>query len=245
MKKAKLKIFCDFDGTITKNDVWINSFGKFIKDTEAWAKICDDFVNYRMSGRQCCLKELDLLVDYSDEKLFEYLKEEELDDYFKNFVEFCKENEFEFFVLSEGIDRYIHKIFENEKLDLKVYCNKMVVNEVDGKVKVTCEFPNGDEHCRWCGNCKRNIILSNTNELEGEISVYIGDGITDMCPSRYADIVFAKKRLASYCWKNNITYFEYTNFFDIKKKLISLGEKGKLKQRQEARVRRRDVFMGG
>ena len=245
MKKPVLKIFCDFDGTITKNDVWINSLGKFIRDKEAWSKICDDFENYRLPARQCNILETSLLEDYSDEKLFEYLEGEEIDEYFKDFVKFCAEKHYELFIVSDGVDKYIHRILENEKLELNVFCNRLVETEVEGKKVLTCEFPHGDEHCKWCGNCKRNVMLSNTDDLAGEISVYIGDGISDMCPTRYADIVFAKKRLASYCWKNNITYFEYNNFFDIKKKLLNLETKGKLKQRQEARVRRKDVFMGG
>ncbi|CAN5484667.1 MtnX-like HAD-IB family phosphatase [soil metagenome] len=245
MNKVKLKIFCDFDGTITKNDVWINSLGKFIKDREAWKAICEDFENYRLSARECNLREAALLEDYSDEKLFEYLKDEEIDEYFKDFVKFCRENEYELFIVSDGVDKYINRILEKEELSLNVFCNRLVENEIDGRKVLSCEFPYGDEHCTWCGNCKRNVMLSNTNELEGEISVYIGDGISDMCPSRYADIVFAKKRLASYCWKNNITYFEYNNFFDIRKKLVTLAQKRKLKQRQEAKVRRKDVFMGG
>jgi 2-hydroxy-3-keto-5-methylthiopentenyl-1-phosphate phosphatase len=92
---------------------------------------------------------------------------------------------------------------------------------------------------------KRNVLISNTNDLNNEVSVYIGDGVSDFCVSHYADVVFAKKTLASHCWKNNITYFEYKTFKDVIKKLIKLIEQNKIKQKQTAKYNRRDVLLGG
>ena len=80
---------------------------------------------------------------------------------------------------------------------------------------------------------------------DDEISVFIGDGFSDACVVNYADIVFAKKSLASYCWKNNITYFEYQTFGDIIKKLQNLLVNKTLKHRQAAKLKRREVFLRG
>ena len=41
-----------------------------------------------------------------------------------------------------------------------------------------------------CANCKRNHLL--TKSGDESVIVYIGNGSSDQCPSRYADIVFAK-----------------------------------------------------
>jgi 2-hydroxy-3-keto-5-methylthiopentenyl-1-phosphate phosphatase len=78
-----------------------------------------------------------------------------------------------------------------------------------------------------------------------EISVFIGDGFSDACVVNYADIVFAKKSLASYCWKNNITYSEFQSFADIIKKIEKILHNKKLKHRQSAKLKRRDVFLRG
>lgn len=80
---------------------------------------------------------------------------------------------------------------------------------------------------------------------DDEISVFIGDGFSDACVVNYADIVFAKKSLASYCWKNNITYHEYQTFGDIIKKLEKFLQQKKLKHRDSAKRKRREVFMRG
>ena len=220
MKNYKLKIYCDFDGTVTKNDVWVSAFGKFIKDRNKFDIVCEEFSSNVITSRECSLRELDLIEDFNFETLNSYLDKEEIDDYFRDFMEYCKKNDYEIILLSEGLDYYINYILNREKIDLKFFSNKMILKEIPGdngkkKTKLTCEFPYPDEHCTYCGMSKRNVLINNTNDLDNEVSVFIGDGTSDFCASNYADIVFAKRRLASYCWKNNITYFDFKNFKDI------------------------------
>ena len=242
MKNYRLKIFIDFDGTISKNDVWINSLGRFIDDKKKFDQICEDLYSQRIGTRETVIRQLELIENFSIAKLNSYLDEEEIDEYFKEFVAFCKENDFEINVVSEGMDYYISYILNRENIYVKFFACKMIWDETTKKL--SSEFIYTDENCRSCETCKRNILINFTNDLENEISVYIGDGASDYCVSRYADIVFAKGRLASYCWKNNITYFDYKNFGDIKNK-IGKSIDNNFRQRQEAKIRRRDVIMGG
>ena len=241
-KDFKLKFYIDFDGTITMNDVWVNSIGKFIKDKDKLKEIEDDFIDLKISARECIKKELDLVEDFSYEQFNKYLDEESLEPYFRKFLNWCSENNYPATILSEGLDYYIKYILNKEKMDIQFFSNKLIVSDDN---KLSCEFPHRDETCNYCGVSKRNVLVNNTNDLEDEISVFIGDGVSDYCVSNYADILFAKKRLASYCWKNNLTYFEYKDFSDVMKKIDKLKEQNKLKHRQEAKVRRKDVFLGG
>lgn len=250
MKDYKLKIYCDFDGTVTKNDVWVSALGKFIRDKEKFAVVCEEFASNIITARECNLRELDLVEDFDFETMNRYLDEEELDDYFKDFIGYCRKNDYEITLLSEGLDYYINYVLKRENINIKYYSNKLIVKEVlddsgNKKIKLTCEFPYPDEHCTYCGMSKRNIVINNTNDLDNEVSVFIGDGISDFCVSNYADIVFAKKRLASYCWKNNITYFDFKNFNDIMVKLDSIKSKNKIKHKLTAKNLRKEVFLGG
>jgi len=245
MKKFNLKFFCDFDGTVTKNDIWVHSLGRFIKNQEKFKKICDDFSLCLITGRDCIRKELELVEDFDTDTFNKYLDEEELDDNFKVFTEFCEDNNYEIILVSEGLDYYIKYILNKEGINLRYYCNKMIIKNINGKIKLDCEFPYPDEHCNFCGMSKRNIILKHTNDYDNDVSVFIGDGVSDFCAANYADFVFAKKALASYCWKNNITYFEFNNFSDIVKKIEKLVSQNKIKHRQTAKYNRREVFLGG
>ncbi|MDD5362943.1 MAG: HAD-IB family phosphatase [Ignavibacteria bacterium] len=248
-KKYTLKIFCDFDGTVTKKDVWVDALGKFIKDDGKFADVCKDFEEGRITSRECIRRELALVEDFDFDVFNEYIDTQELDDHFYEFIDFCKENNFEIILLSEGLDYYIKYVQKKFNLNLKFFANELevITQETNGKksVRITCNFPYSDEHCNCCGMSKRNVLISNTNDLENEVSVFIGDGVSDFCASNYADIVFAKKSLASYCWKNNITYYDFSDFADVKNKLIKIIEKGQVKHKQNAKNLRKDVLLGG
>lgn len=243
MKKYSLKFFIDFDGTITKNDVWINTIGSFIKDKIKFAEICEDFYSQRIGTREINKRQLDLVEDFSFDQFNKLIDLEEIDNYFKEFVNYCSENKFDIKIVSGGLDYYIDRILKREEIDLRFYSSNLLWNEE--LKKLSCNFIYTDEYCRSCETCKRNILINNTNDLENEISVYIGDGVSDYCVSGFADIVFAKGKLASYCWKNNITYFDFKNFSDVKNKIIKLISQNKQKHRQEAKVRRKDILLGG
>jgi len=235
-----VKIFCDFDGTITYNDTWVEMAKEFIKDTEGWNKLINQFVNLEIGARECFIKECEMLVDYDFESFNKIIDDQKIDPGFHSFVEFCRTNELELTILSEGMDYYIGRILKHENLEIPFYANAFI--PVDNK-KFRLEFPNSDSECKRCGCCKRNFLLNMTGD--NEISVFIGDGFSDACVAHYADIVFAKKGLASYCWKNNITYFDYVTFHDVSKKLEKILAQKNIKHRQTAKLKRRDAFIRG
>jgi len=237
----KLKIFCDFDGTITAKDVWLEAGEYFIKKKDEWDSVIAAFESQDIGARECFLKECRLIEDFDLSKFNEIIDNIPLDSKFKEFYTFCASHNFPLTILSEGMDHYISRILNNNVLDIPSYSNKFVYPDAQNKVGL--EFPYSDSECKRCGCCKRNLLLNMTGD--DEISVLIGDGFSDTCVAEYADIVFAKSFLASYCWKNNITYFDYKDFGDVHKKLEKIIEKKVIKPRQNARVNRKDVYLRG
>jgi 2-hydroxy-3-keto-5-methylthiopentenyl-1-phosphate phosphatase len=51
-------------------------------------------------------------------------------------------------------------------------------------------FPHTGTECKRCGHCKTETLAR--AEFAGKRAVYIGDGLSDLCPARRADLVFAK-----------------------------------------------------
>jgi 2,3-diketo-5-methylthio-1-phosphopentane phosphatase len=243
--KNKLKIFCDFDGTIALNDTWMELGGYFIKQKDKWAEITEKFENLEIGARDCFLKECALVENFDINKFNKIIEKQQIDTYFKDFLYFCNRNEIPVIILSEGMKYYIEKILRQHNIDLPYFANKLVFS--DDKQSIRLEFPNSDSECLKCGCCKRNLLLNMT--ADDETAVYIGDGFSDICVAGYADMVFAKKSLASFCWKNNITYFEFQNFLDIINKLEKIitrkSATGGIKQRQTAKFKRREVFLRG
>jgi len=237
----KLKIFCDFDGTITIYDTWIEMGEYFIKDKQSWAAVIKDFESQKIGARECFLRECSLVEDFDIVKFNSIIDNQKIDARFHDFYVYCNKNDIPLTILSEGMDYYISSILNKNNIELPYYSNKFILHE--GGRSFHLEFPWADSDCSKCGTSKRNLLMNMT--ADDEISVFIGDGFSDACVVHYADIVFAKKSLASYCWKNNITYFDWNDFSDIQKKLEKISAQKKIKHRQDARLKRRDVFLRG
>ncbi|MCX7798360.1 MAG: MtnX-like HAD-IB family phosphatase [Melioribacter sp.] len=238
--EKQFKIFVDFDGTITKEDIGELMFLKFGDEQKA-KEIVNDWINEKINARQSWLLLCKTIQNLNIEEFDEFIFKTEIDESFKKFVEYCKVNNYELRVLSDGLDYYIKKILTKENLsELEVYSNKLTFDENGNLIPL---FPYTDEECNRCANCKRNHVLNFSGEEE--FSIYIGDGYSDICPAQYCDFIFAKKSLLKYCEINRITYFPYSNFNDIIIKLEELKNKKKLKKRYQALLKRREIFIQG
>jgi 2-hydroxy-3-keto-5-methylthiopentenyl-1-phosphate phosphatase len=71
-------------------------------------------------------------------------------------------------------------------------------------------FPHADRNCWRCANCKKKQLSSPENK--GKMLIYIGDGLSDLCPASHADLVFAKgsllKQLHLRKTKNKVVAFK-------------------------------------
>ncbi len=59
MKNYRLKVFTDFDGTITKNDVWMSSVSKLIEDKEEFNNICEELYSGKIGTRETVIRQLE------------------------------------------------------------------------------------------------------------------------------------------------------------------------------------------
>jgi 2,3-diketo-5-methylthio-1-phosphopentane phosphatase len=238
LTNKRFKIFLDFDGTITKNDVGEEIFRKFL-DESIVKKIVDDLIADKISSRQCweSLCESASILNKTD--FDDFILTQEIDPTLHRFVEFCEKQEFQLFVLSDGFDYYIDKILKRENLNqLKVFSNKLILTD-DGKLIPSFPYYNAD--CRSSSNCKRNHILENSSE--DDYTVFIGDGNSDNDAIQYVDFIFAKDDLLKFCEVQRITYFPFRNFDDVLIRLDELISKKRLKKRHQAELKRREAFM--
>lgn len=236
MDKA-FKIFVDFDGTITKEDIGDAVFTKF-GDSETVQKIISDLLSDRISAKDCWLK-LCESVDFVDKKeLDDFILKMDIDETFHSLVDYCESNNIKLFVLSDGFDYYINLILAREKLNhLTVFSNKL---EIIGN-KLTPSFPFYDSGCTTTANCKRNHIINNSGD--DEYTVFIGDGNSDKYTIHFCDFVFAKDDLLKYCEKERISYFPFINFNDVKERMETLRQKKHLKKRHQAELKRRNAYI--
>ena len=237
MQKKNFKIFVDFDGTITKEDVGEGIFRKFGKP-EIVNKVIDDLLNDRISSRECweVLCESTRIVDQTE--LNNFIDKIEIEEDFSEFIDFCQGNEFEIFVLSDGFDYYLKKIFERENLtDLKYFANTLEVKNG----KLIPSFPYFRADFVSSANCKRDHIINNSSD--DDYTVFIGDGNSDKGAVLYSDFIFAKNGLLRFCEMERITYFPFKNFYDVINRLEELMNKKRLKKRHQAQLKRREAYI--
>lgn len=238
MKNRELKIFVDFDGTITNQDIGDSIFTKF-GDREKVNPVINDLLNDRISSRDCW----DLLCSSTPSidkvELDSFIDSLIIDPTFHSLVEYCKDRDIQLIVLSDGFDYYIQRIFKRENLNhLKFYANNLLLDE-SGKLIPGYPFYNPD--FPTSANCKRDHILDNSSD--DDYTFYIGDGNSDKESAQYCDYIFAKNGLLKFCEKERISFSPFKNFNDVIKKIDDLITRKKLRKGHQAELKRRMAYL--
>ena len=157
-------------------------------------------------------QEIALLTVPFEEALAALLAELPVDPGFAGFVELCRERGWPLAILSGGLRPLIEALLEREGLaGIPVHSNDLAFDE-DGRWRVVpAETPRIRD---LCNHCKTWWL----RRAEGPV-VYIGDGTTDRCPSREADLVFAKGGLARWCEAEGIEHVSWERFEEITRHL--------------------------
>ncbi len=230
-----VKVFCDFDGTVAAADVGDLIFQQF---AGADARdIIDAWAEGHVSGTEMYRVACASVQRVEIGALNELIDSQELDAGFPDFVSFCRSKGMELIIVSDGFGYYIDRILGKYGYsDLRVYANRLEIR--DGIFYP--EFPYLNPNCMRTANCKGTHILNEA--ADDEIRVVAGDGISDSCAADYADIVFAKKSLITYCRSKNISYIEFSDFFDIRREMEKLLSKKRLRTRHRADILRKEAF---
>jgi 2,3-diketo-5-methylthio-1-phosphopentane phosphatase len=237
MTQREFKVFVDFDGTISSEDVGEAVFNRF-GDKQKVEAIINDLLKRKISSRECWISLCDLVYAISADELNDFIDQLEIDKTFHNLVEYCLKKNIELIVLSDGFDYYINRIFNRENLqNLKHYSNHLEI--VGGKLIPS--FPFLDSEFQTSANCKRNHIISHSSDED--FTVYIGDGNSDKQTIVYCDFIFAKNDLLKYCEKERISYFPFRDFNDVTKKLDEMVSARRLKKRHQAELKRKEAYL--
>jgi 2-hydroxy-3-keto-5-methylthiopentenyl-1-phosphate phosphatase len=237
-----IRVFCDFDGTVSQEDVGERFFRTFAGE-HAEHNI------HRLLHGEITIQEwlqglCEVIPSVDREGFLEFIDQFEIDPHFAEFTRFCSEHEIPVVVLSDGLDAYVEHVLANANMSrVPFFANHAEFQNVYGRKKLNISFPYADAECHLCGNCKRNHMLNGS--ADEDMIVYVGDGYSDRCPIRYADIVFAKRQLIKYCQEQNITYAEFDHFGDVLSRMKEIVQRKRLRHRQEAAMARREVFMQG
>ena len=206
MKKL---ILCDFDGTISVRDMGYTLVNRF--SVGDWRTIDRDFCEGKIGSREAYSRIAKILKG-DEESVLRFIREHShIDPHFKSFYQFCRENDIEVKIVSDGLDFYIRTILETHHLsEIPFYANTTHFLS-DGGTDIS--FPYISEECGLCGTCKKQIVRNHRKEYERIF--FVGNGLSDRCAARESDFVFAKDFLYPYCIDQDITCHPFEDFHDI------------------------------
>ena len=197
-------IYCDFDGTITKEDTLRKFFTLFTGDK--WLEAEQLWIEGQINSQECLISELNLIKNISPKEMEEFLETIEIDEYFCEFYKFIKNRNYDFVILSDGFDLFIESVLKRYNLsDIPFYSNALKLNHN----RLSVSFPNSNPNClRSSGTCK-------CSKITRPDFYYIGDGVSDVCIAKKAQTLFAKHNLKKYCDENKIDYVSFKSFKGI------------------------------
>ncbi|MGE5327253.1 MAG: MtnX-like HAD-IB family phosphatase [Deltaproteobacteria bacterium] len=211
--KQKPIIFCDFDGTVTREDVTDRILEELADP--GWRELEAAWVQGMIGSRECLERQM-ALVRASSKQLNTLIDAVALDPCFASFYEFTERAGIPFYILSDGFDYVVKRILRRAGADGELRNGKHLFTssmEVeDSRTRVS--FPHDARVCEHgCATCKPAIIRRLRHNHRPVI--FIGDGLSDRFAVEESDLVFAKKQLLAHCRKHEIACMPFETFAEI------------------------------
>lgn len=205
MVKSNWTILCDFDGTVSVEDVTdalLVKLGRL-----GWEDLETQWRSGDIGSRACMGGQVALLGgDVSDlDKVIDGI---DIDPGFPAFVKTARAAGVEVVILSDGLDYAIERILTANGMSppLQIIANRLLrMNDQQWQL----EFPYSQVDCP-SGNCK--CASAQRQQALGRSTLLIGDGQSDVCVAGRADFIFAKDRLLEHCRSNLLAHHSITGF---------------------------------
>ncbi len=210
--KPRLLIACDFDGTVTRQDTLVQILDRY--GDPDWRKIQERVISGEIPIREGLEREM-ASVRASAEELRDLLAARvEVEPSFPPFLAGMRERGIPVVLLSGGFDLCVETVMiKSGAWPVPFLANRLRRNNSSWEVV----FPYPSAACAACGHCKGDPIRA--WKRQGYVTVFAGNGVTDRCGARAADLTFAKDELGRWCAGQEIAAAGYLTFDDIEQEL--------------------------
>ena len=203
----KTLVQCDFDGTITEEDV-----SYFILDTFAqgdWRELLGKYKGHRISVDEFNTKAF-AMVKADESTLLAALKDKvRVRAGLREMVDYCLWRGFRLVIVSNGLCFYIEAILSRCGLEnIEVYAGQSWFHSQGMEVKYL-----GPDGKQLPGGLKETYICSFLNQ--GYRIIYIGNGDSDIVPASYAYQILATGELLAYCRENGLSCRSFGDLHDV------------------------------
>jgi len=211
---TKTLVQCDFDGTITEEDVSFTMLDAFASGD--WRHLFREYEEGKISvGR--FNTEAFAMVKADRQSLLEVaLGKVKIRPGFHEMVARCRSQGFRFVIVSNGLDFYIEEILSNIGMgDIEVFAARTHFH-TEG-LNVQHIGPDGS-------HLDENFKAAYVNSFlrEGYRIIYMGDGTSDVLPASQCHYIFATGNLLAHCKQVNRDCTPFTDFNQVVRALESL-----------------------
>jgi 2-hydroxy-3-keto-5-methylthiopentenyl-1-phosphate phosphatase len=203
----KTLVQCDFDGTITEEDMGfllLNSFA-----SEDWRRLLTEYREGRMSVGHFNTRAF-AMVKADRQTLLKFVSSKaKIRAGFHELLAYCRRKDFRFVIVSNGLVFYIEAILRHvgiDNIDILAAKADFTGNGVDTKYI----GPGGNEIQDGFKEAYIRLFLS-----RGYRVVYIGNGNSDTVPAKQAHHIFATGELLTYCKETNLDCTPFTDLNDV------------------------------
>lgn len=207
INRKKTLIQCDFDGTITEEDI---SF--FLLDTFAtgdWRQLLEEYREGKISVGHLN-REAFAMVKADRQSLLESMKGNvKIRDGFHELVSYCRRECLRFVIVSNGLDFYIDRILKDLGLqDIEVFAAQ--TQFLPEGLHVQYIGPDGNMLDEGFKEAYVNSFLRSDYRI-----VYAGNGASDLPPAKRCHHIFATGELLVNCKESDVECVAFTDLNEV------------------------------
>jgi len=140
--------------------------------------------------------------------LFAFLEHVEIDPHFARIVAWASRHGTPLQILSDNFKPLIEAILDRHGLQMVTVAANDLAFDGD---RLEPSFPWRDPACARCAHCKAQHLRTNAARPR----IFVGDGLSDVCPSLVAEEVFAKDSLAETLSRRRIAFRSYAALDEV------------------------------
>ena len=213
----KIAVQLDFDGTVTEEDVSFLLLDTYVGSK--WRDMLDEYTsgripvgtfNKRVFSMMKADKQTMLDLIFSSDRV-------KIRPGFRELIDYCRSKDYKVVIASNGLIFYIEAILKSLRLDgIEVFAAQNQFSP-DG-MKVQYIGPDGNEMEAGFKEAYTALL-----KRKGYSIIYVGNGISDIYPSRQSIKVFATGDLLERCRQEQLECTPFNDLYDVVRGLEELS----------------------
>jgi len=203
----KTLVQCDFDGTITEEDMGYLLLDSFA--SEDWRRLLTEYREDRMSVGYFNTRSF-ATVKADKQTLLKFVRSKvKIRAGFHELLAYCRRKGFRFVIVSNGLVFYIEAILRDIGID-NIDILAAQANFTSKGIEAKYVGPEGNEIQDGFKEAYIRSFLSKDYRV-----VYIGNGTSDASPAKQAHHIFATSELLTYCKETNLNCTPFADLNDV------------------------------